>query len=396
MTRPLALALLWLCAGPAVAATAKPGAAQSIARTSARLQGLGRIFDTNVPAAARPLLTDLKLDLRRLILDHIQSARGSRLDPDEIRSSVIEDLETNRVHVGGEGCTDHGCIAAITLERPDGHPDLLVATTTLGINCGEDSSLYIFNDSGRRWNLILSLEANNYAKVSGAQGLFGYAVSPPDGRGGFFVAAVDINPWCSSMWQRIRTRVLRPGPEADAPRTLLTREETIYLGMESAYDLDARRDGFSLTFTAAQGLDVGLLTRRHVVRYAIDGDRAWRVAPVALRPHDFLDEWLELPWEEAARWSEPSARPDLERWHARLKEAREPYYTELQFVQPCEPGIETWQVGLHLEPLEGKRPSRVLPPELFFTISRKDAAFVMESVASVRLPGCPGETPPEQ
>jgi len=43
---------------------------------------------------------------------------------------------------------------------------------------------------------------------------------------------------------------------------------------------------------AAQGLDDSIMTRLHVQKYEVNGDRVTRVPPLALAPEDFLDEWV--------------------------------------------------------------------------------------------------------
>ena len=50
-------------------------------------------------------------------------------------------------------------------------------------------------------------------------------------------------------------------------------------------------------------IDGGILARQDVRHYRIDGPNAKRIDPLALRPRDFVDEWLTHEWKEAAFWS---------------------------------------------------------------------------------------------
>jgi hypothetical protein len=84
----------------------------------------------------------------------------------------------------------------------------------------------------------------------------------------------------------------------------LSREEGVFLGVEPRYTLMAKANGFTLTFTGAQNLDPGLLTRLYVESFQVAGNSAARIAPVATRPEDFVDEWIGQPWSEVAQWSE--------------------------------------------------------------------------------------------
>jgi len=128
----------------------------------------------------------------------------------------------------------------------------------------------------------------------------------------------------------------------------------------------------------------------------VSGNRVTRIPPLALAPEDFLDEWVALKWEDAAAWASSADTTKLQHWHDRLsRESREKIDTEFDFVQPCKTSEKTakWQIGLQLESGEHDLPGDV-PAELFFTISKRDNAFYVESVDKDRPPGCPGNTLP--
>jgi len=80
-------------------------------------------------------------------------------------------------------------------------------------------------------------ESNGYADISGAQGSFQFAISPPDNEGNWFVVAADVNPWCSSNWQQLRYKVLRPGEDPRHSQVLLEEHTAIYLGVDQPYRL---------------------------------------------------------------------------------------------------------------------------------------------------------------
>lgn len=101
-------------------------------------------------------------------------------------------------------------------------------------------------------------------------------------------------------------------------KLLIGRSETAYLGglttphgvfmgnLESGGPVDA------LIEFADSSIDAGILVRDTVRHFRIDGDRVRRVAPLALSPRDFVQEWLQNGWEESARWS---VSPALREWH---------------------------------------------------------------------------------
>ncbi|HEY0384527.1 MAG TPA: hypothetical protein VGC64_00880, partial [Pyrinomonadaceae bacterium] len=370
------------------------GQRASVSETLNRLQAIKTDeFETRVPPAARPLLVQLKHQLRDLIADTLNAPAGRSAQRAALRARVLVKLGEMGIKVGDPPSDKnyqytYGYIEDIGFQTPPRHPELLAVVTSLTVRCGEDSSLYLFRREGVRWRLLLADEANNYEDIGGAHGLFGYAISPPDHRGRFFVVTVNVNPWCNSNWQSIRYKVLRPGNSATQPRVIMSREGEIFLGVEPRYSLSVKENGFTLTFTGALNLDAGLFSRLYVENFMVDERSATRVAPVALRAEDFLDEWIQLPWNEAARWSAPGRRTELKRWHEKLQKLN--YFSELLFIQPCHSRSE-WQIGARVEEHSS---SGSLSSKLFFNIARRRQRFTLRSVSTERPAGCPGETSP--
>jgi len=232
---------------------------RSIANT---LENLRRIhtssYDGVIPIPARPLLKALKHQLRYLITNLLRS-ETAEASTKQLEAILIENLrrvgvtvseppyviiDNNYVDTG----YNYGAIYNISIRRPLYCADLIAVTTTIGVLCGEDSSLYVFKYADRAWNLIIASEANDYEDISGAQGAFDYGISVPDERGEFFVVTASVNPWCSSAWQAITYRVLRAGTNPDDGRNLLARTQTIWLIDDPPYKLDVHELGFTLSF----------------------------------------------------------------------------------------------------------------------------------------------------
>jgi hypothetical protein len=76
-----------------------------------------------------------------------------------------------------------------------------------------------------------------------------------------------------------------------------------------------------------------------VLHYSLTPDKVERIDPVALSPRDFVDEWLEEPWEQSRLRSEPTARTALEKAHTHAR------LDEFQPTKSCRTP-EIWQVGL--------------------------------------------------
>jgi hypothetical protein len=148
---------------------------------------------------------------------------------------------------------------------------------------------------------------------------------------------------------------------------------------------------FALTWGGSRKLDgePGVF----ISRFEIHPDRVLRIPPLALVPEDFLDQWIQLPWNEAKRWVESTKELDLSRWHEKLGTLSKDS-AEINFVQPCprkQSGVDTWLVGLWMD-------SRLNPSfkdeNLYVTVRKQLGAFYVDSIDSTRPEGCPGNTRP--
>jgi hypothetical protein len=376
--------------------------AETVSMTAQKLQAFPVTANeqaiVEIPKVARPLLTQFKREIRDLIAAKVNLDRDGSVAA--LRNSILEDLKRSGAIPDASNDlpeTDdnrYGFVSELKIESPPQHQDLLAAILKLQIPCGSDSSLYVFQKENNRWNLVLAEEANDYAEIYGAQGSMGYAISPPDESGQWFVATTNVNPSCASNWQGVRFKALRPGLTADEPRFLLNEHSGIFLGEDEVTNLQVARDSFSLSFVAEQGLDLGIMLRVHHFKYSVSADRATRIPPLAFLPQDFLDEWLNLPWDEAARWTDDSALVESRDWHARAEEITS-HGPEFDFVQLCgmtNPAVK-WLLGLVFAD-SNPGVATDLPEELYFTVRSDGRAFYLAGASPSRPQGCPGTARP--
>lgn len=357
-------------------------------------------MDTTVPPAARPLLTQLKKQLREEITDILNRNPLSldRLhDSDRLTTYLHSELRKRGITISEAEDPDskagpYGNVIGATLDRPEGRQRLLIVTTTVGIMCGSDDSLYVFKRNGALWTLTLALEKNDYEEISSAQFGLQYAVSPPDNNEEFFVSIVHTTAWCTSNWQGLQYKTLRPALDPYFPKVILSGSEGVYLGVDNAYKVTASKDSLTLSFIDSS-FDSGLLTRPYILKFKIEKDSARRIAPVALRAQDFLEEWMRSSWKEVTQWDHSSTLADAERWHAVLQSETKDASVSYDFVQKCG-DRELWQIGLDFEPFSGDKTStNPLPATLYFTIAKRDSLFYLVSIERRRVEGCPGEDP---
>ena len=366
-------------------------------------------MDDDVPAPAIELLPVFKHEIRDLFASLLQRAPDA--DATTLQKQVVTALSAAGVTLGDrlkghEVYNEHdavqhfvlthpyGAIGDIVVRAPPGHNDLLVFTADLEISCGSDSVLYVFQKANGNWRRILDVESNGYKEVSGGLGMFDSKFGGGTAAGGWFLVTTDVNPWCSSNWQSLRWKVVRPGPGPEKPEVLMTASDGVYLGVDEPYRLSANEAGFELRFYSDELLDLGELVRPHVRNYSLVGRAFNRIAPVAFRPDHFVDEWSRMDEREAKEWTSPTVGSQTWKWHKLLRSPKRPRFgTSFSFVQPC-PGGSHWQVGLAFEAYEGERLAAGVPQQLVFTVSKHKEGFLLSGVTSTRPPGCPGETAP--
>lgn len=357
-------------------------------------------MDTTVPTAARPLLTNVKHQLRDGITD-ILNRNPASMDQlqnnDRLTAYLHSEMLKRGLRFSNDGGQEgpYGYQADATMERPEGHRKLLVVTTTVGIMCGSDDSLYVYQQNGTVWTLILSLEANDYQEISSAQFNMKVAVSPPDENNNFFVSIAHTTAWCTSNWQGLQIKTLRPGSDPYSPKVLFSGSESVFLGDDDPYRISATRDTFTLRFIGSD-LDSDLLTRPCIQKFKVDKDHVKRIAPVALRAQDFLEEWINRPWTEVSEWDRAADLNDAQSWHETLHNGIKDFFVSYDFVQKCG-DTNRWQIGLDFElSSDKKQPQTPLPETLYFTVAKDESTFHIASIDRQRPDGCPGEDPAEE
>jgi hypothetical protein len=190
----------------------------------------------------------------------------------------------------------------------------LAVTTEVGVHCGNDQSLYLYEYMPqRRWRLVFQSEQDDYREGHYAPQIFTTVEVAPahvawnDPAPPPLVLTLDFSPWCQSNWRTIHTRLWRASPATVAPRPLLDRRDELYMGGDYVAAGRVTANDALIQFNG-ESLDEGTLVGTHVLHYAIgSGDRLTRIAPFALTPAGFVDEWLQTPWVEARQWLDPRA-----------------------------------------------------------------------------------------
>ena len=246
-----------------------------------------------------PLLTVFKHQLR----EWVESRMAAEIaNPQSVSHELNRDLTDEGLMCKEAACDDQnglGYLADLRLNALGPSPDWLVLVTGVGIECGTDESVYIYERVGGRWTLRLEIEQTQYDRDRYKPQQDIQVLSTADSGRQPLVLIRRISVSCGSSWQTASYRLARLGE----PKPLLDGQHVIDLGK---YNLEMRltADEVFLPFSGT------------VLHYKIEGDQVRRIEPLASSPALFVDEWRASPWSEVAEWSGSS----LASWHAQVKE----------------------------------------------------------------------------
>jgi hypothetical protein len=348
-----------------------------------------------VPPQARPLLQSLKQQLRDLIAHSLEN--GPVPDPSAVLSGALGpqglQLDGEKPDYSAHTNQHFAQTVSIHVERPANNPRLLTVETSIGVACGDDSSLYVFGANGAGWRNLLALEADSYDDVSGANGHFSFSISPPDRGGHWYALAAHMGPQCASLWRPMSYEVLKPTHDPWHPNILLNGSETARWDHDLTTVADLKT--LQVHFIGSMHLESVANQREHILNFQLKGDTVLRVGPLAWGPEEFVDEWLDLNWQMASAWSDKKSRDRLYAWHERLGgERRNTYSSEIISITTCGnrelPRI--WQVAFALQPGPN---SMALPAKAFAIVENTSQdTYYLQDIAAQPSPQCaPGGVP---
>jgi hypothetical protein len=394
----LSFAAVLLACSPATAQHVSPHAREAV-QTIRELRAIGlpdpNDLQNGPPPKVPGLLRQLNRELRGLIVDTLndQSRRGAPREQeitDQLEAAGWEEIPNVEWNAYGE-------IVDIDFDWKSGYdPAILIVSTQLWTPCGSsdpESAIYVFQGKTRQWELVIAAGANFDPPGTYEETGIQYELSPPDTSGKWFLAIAHVPPSCRDRVApaNLRYKLLRPGSSPDKPITLLEQPDLIDTRFDPPFRLQVEQDWFALTRGKKRKLDGASAVS--ISRYEVNGQKVSRIHPLALTPEDFLDEWVQLNWEDAARWASDSGRSGLQNWHSKLS-GLEFDSTEFNVVQQCpkqeSPITKTWLIDLWID--RQLNPS-IKEEDLYVQVSQKNGIFFVDGIYKDRPAGCPGNTP---
>jgi hypothetical protein len=357
-------------------------------------------MDEAVPAPLQARIRAFKESLAALADTAVQCAPVDAI-PKAIETTLVKLLNANKPVVNEvydpkkppQLDQIYGDEIDVKVTAPANMPKIRLVTISFGIECGNDTMLLAYELRGGHWQQTLRWQSGDYKEISGAFGdFFAYQVVPQHDSGDWLLVAAHGYPWCTSRWSAFDMDIIQSA-SGNAPQQVIFHKNANYL-RDTEPIMKLVPDGFQLRVETGS-MDVDLMTRPVIYRYRVFGNQVVRVQPIAINGRDFVDEWLQSPWNDAKNWSLPSALTGLEAVH-KIFEAQEnqkadakeiPYYTYGP-VRSCADSPLHYQVQLDLEWLVDQQTRPGKPT--FFQIQEDKNSFIMLSASDKRDPHCTG------
>ncbi len=407
---PLVLALLAVIPCSAQTPCAPAQLSDAANRVHRIQEGLKQVkveeMDTNVPAEARDLITQLK-DALSCTADAVLAGAAPSVDPVELQQRLAHVLSANPPqpprdavvpkddHRFDEALGSYGHNLRVQVTRPVTVAGLIEVEFSLNIECGQDYLLLIYELGNGAWRRRTRWQASPLKQTSDAFGDFFLVTILPGPAGGTYGPRVVVahgTPWCTSRLSGFEMDVLSPVVDPNSPKVLWhTHRE--YSRFNFTPTISSSEDTFELRLNAPTWDPTGF-ERRVIYRYQIDEHLGvHRIQPIASDARGFVEEWLDAPWSEAQGFLAQGAAPALQQVHHLF----EPPIKVTEFasysygpVRACDaPKTLQVQMDLTLERSGPQNWSQPLPTR-YFHVREAGNGYVMVSAPTEPDSTCTG------
>jgi|GEM_PF-5465874 len=259
----------------------------------------------------------------------------------------------------------------------------LLLTTGLGVSpIGFDDSAYLFQHHKNGWRLVWRDEQRDYRQGHFHLNAVGdvQVSSLQNGKRLILSVADHWSPY-SSNWGAISYRLWQWDLRTGRQDKLLDRSEYAYLGVDRPYEAKLTATDIWIGFHAGS-IDTGVHNYHAIRHFKVAAGKAQRVAPYALTPRNFIEEWLQGPDLDGLRWGAPGRYW----WRRQMRKRDLDDYGELN---TCANDPSLRQVGLGVT-YDEKKPIQ----PLYITLRILGGGdYKVLSIGFTPRPGCDAEAP---
>lgn len=197
--------------------------------------------------------------------------------------------------------------------------DFLIVQSQIGASCGFDETAYVYEWAKDRWRLLIDTSQKPDSKGGFVpeqiqQVQFGQPNNLPKDE--IVLLATGVSLACAAPPHQVHYRLWSAKRGVGSALLIDGREGNALIGRRDPA-VSARLEGNDVLLEMdVMSLDPKRGRRVAVQRFAITEQTPRRIAPIALTPRDFVEEWLRAPWSVASAWTQTSARSALARIHA--------------------------------------------------------------------------------
>jgi len=288
----------------------------------------------------------------------------------------------------------YGADLNVKVSRAGDKTSLILVVFNFGIVCGDDSMLLGYVWKQEKWIRVLRWQSDPDRTPNAFGDFFDYRVVQQQNSANWLVGVAHGHPMCTSNFGRFDLDFIQPARN-DIPQKVLLHKEEIYW-RDDPVKMKLTPDGLELR-VSGYSRDISIICRPGIYRYRISGDQIDRVQPIAINGRDFVDEWLNSPWNESKNWNSPSELAGLEATHKIIKDLHDSDYNPKKFpnftygpVRPCSDSASHFQVefdkGWWVEEKNDWRPDT----PTFFQIQEGKNSFTMLSASDKPDTHCTG------
>ncbi len=318
------------------------------------------------PRGATPLFTTAKHRLRDWLDEQMRDQVGPELSTD------LADSLNGRLTGIGHACSDPDvatcrpndlpscCLGMLGKLRLWRFGRVAVVSTSLGVECGFDDSIYAYGWREDGWRRLFAYEKAPAGKRYSPQEIETVLISPAGGGidNDYLVLTTGAGSWCSSLWLGVSYQLHRIDLSTGTTRILLDENPWAYIGdAPVAAELTPRE--MQVTYITSQFDERTEPFRETIRRYRVTGNQLTRIQPIASSPYLFAEEWISEPWRASRAWTSPGMRRALEPLHDQLHAIALGHDTRFNSSDDgagCQAGTDNlWQVAFEIRERRSER-----------------------------------------
>jgi hypothetical protein len=300
----------------------------------------------------------------------------------QLQSTLTDELAHAGLLLAGNIVIDNPCYVRVEIYRPPADPNRLAIIAGVTLGCGLSDSVYVYDYShGARRRVLESNGSRQHDET-----VLNVYSSTADAAGSRLFLILRFAAQCGSSWNWLAYDLFRL--TGGSAQKIFGAEHSIWFGGGQPR-VHLKPDDLRIELRDSS-IDAGIHNRAHVLHYRVGLQAVQRVDPVALRPQDFVEEWLTRPWAEMESRTAASYRGRLKKWHNLLHTKL--VFGEYVFVQKCTARVHDWQIAINMTHTAAT-PSA--PTVYFLVYELGQQRYEMMDVSSTRQHGCPGESPPK-